>query len=113
MIVYLWDGRLYNCCICGTPNAQIHEVFFGRGVRDLAIEYNLQVPLCVEHHNNGKDCAHNNKLFYQNMFCGLFGINRNACFRALDSHKHSKVSRRYLCNVKWHLRNFLNNYLTN
>lgn len=35
---------------CGRPFAQLHEVFFGSGRRQLSIKYGLQVRLCAEHH---------------------------------------------------------------
>ncbi len=38
------------CERCGRPYAHLHEVFFGRGKRQLSIKYGLQKRLCYEHH---------------------------------------------------------------
>lgn len=103
---------VYNCCICKAPEAQIHEVFFGRGVRRLSIEYNLRVPLCEKHHNNGDDCAHTQKEYYIGIFCEMFEINEFACKRALENHKYSRAARRYLNIVRYKLDSFLEKYLT-
>lgn len=35
---------------CGQPYAHLHEIFFGRGKRQLSIKYGLQKRLCYEHH---------------------------------------------------------------
>jgi hypothetical protein len=39
------------CEVCGKPYAALHEIFFGRGKRQLSIKYRLQKRLCYEHHN--------------------------------------------------------------
>ncbi len=105
---------MYNCCICGTPEAQLHEVFFGRGVRDLSIKYNLRVPLCEIHHKSsptGAD-AHHRKELFQKLFCSEMEISFYACRRAIENHKHSRASKRYLNIVKNKLESFLEKYLT-
>ena len=105
---------MYNCCICKTPEAQLHEVFFGRGVRGLSIKYNLRVPLCERHHKSspvGID-AHHAKELCQKLFCNNMDISFYACKRALEYHKHSRAAKRYLSIVKNKLNNFLDKYLT-
>jgi hypothetical protein len=39
------------CEVCGREFAHNHEIFFGRGKRQLSIKYGLQKRLCYEHHN--------------------------------------------------------------
>jgi len=47
---------------CNRPYAHNHEIFFGKGVRQISIKYKLQVRLCYEHHNMpGGDNPHFNK----------------------------------------------------
>jgi hypothetical protein len=38
------------CEVCGAGYAANHEIFFGRGKRQLSIKYGLQKRLCHEHH---------------------------------------------------------------
>lgn len=40
---------------------QEHHVMFGSGQRELSEEYGLTVQLCIEHHKDGPEAAHNNK----------------------------------------------------
>ena len=35
-----------KCIVCGRPASEMHEIFYGRGVRQLSIDYGYQVPLC-------------------------------------------------------------------
>jgi hypothetical protein len=54
---------IYDLCeVCGKPYAHLHEIFFGRGKRQLSIKYRLQKRLCYDHHEkpNG-DNPHFNK----------------------------------------------------
>ena len=40
-----------RCLVCKTYlNIHKHEIFFGRGKRELSIKYGLVVPLCQKHH---------------------------------------------------------------
>lgn len=41
---------------------QEHHVVFGSGQRELSEEYGLTVQLCIEHHKDGPEAAHNNKV---------------------------------------------------
>lgn len=42
---------LRRCAVCGRiAGIELHEIYFGRGKRDLSIQYGLVVPLCVECH---------------------------------------------------------------
>lgn len=50
------------CEVCGAGYAANHEIFFGRGKRQLSIKYGLQKRLCYEHHNMpGGINPHHNK----------------------------------------------------
>ena len=40
---------------------QEHHVMFGSGQRELSEEYGLTVQLCLEHHKDGQEAAHNNQ----------------------------------------------------
>lgn len=51
-----------TCMVCGRPYAQLHEVFFGSGLRVLSMEHRLQVRLCAEHHL-GASGPHMNREF--------------------------------------------------
>lgn len=43
---------LEHCIICGRPNVNKHEIFFGTANRQLSKNYGLVIPLCeAEHHN--------------------------------------------------------------
>ena len=43
-------SNLDNCVICGKKRANLHEVFYGTGKRQLSIEYGLVIPLCYQCH---------------------------------------------------------------
>lgn len=48
-----------RCLVCGSYlNIHKHEIFFGRGKRELSIKYGLVVPLCGRHHNQSNDGVH-------------------------------------------------------
>ena len=40
---------------------QEHHVMFGSGQRELSEEYGLTVQLCLDHHKDGPEAAHNNQ----------------------------------------------------
>ena len=95
----------YHCCLCDKAG-ELHEVFFGNGIRKLAIDYRLQIPVCDEHHRE----AHTLTDFYQVCFCDLMGINFRACYKAIGMSKYSPVRQRYLERVKEYLKHFLRQY---
>ncbi len=41
---------------------QEHHVMFGSGQRELSEEYGLTVQLCLDHHKEGPEAAHNNQV---------------------------------------------------
>ena len=43
-------ANLDNCVICGKKRANLHEVFYGTGKRQLSIKYGCVIPLCYQHH---------------------------------------------------------------
>lgn len=48
----IFTDDLDHCIICGKPNTNKHEIFFGSKHRQLSIKYGLVIPLCTaEHHN--------------------------------------------------------------
>lgn len=70
------------CEVCGKPYAANHEIFFGRGKRQLSIKYGLQKRLCYEHHQ-GPDGPHHNrkrdlelKKEYQQKFIDQYGYEK-------------------------------------
>ena len=52
---------LNKCSICGKKRDNLHEVYFGRGKRQLSIKYGCVIPLCyschVKIHNNNSLCT--------------------------------------------------------
>jgi hypothetical protein len=64
------------CAVCGTPTQTLHECFFGRGNRNICIDYNLQVPLCPEHHDmaHGKRVSVKSQDQWKRYFCELLDI---------------------------------------
>lgn len=76
---------VYECVVCGMPTKVLHEVFFGTHARMQSVKHNIQVPLCVRHHNvahgrlptepivifekfNQEECI--------SFFCGVLGIDK-------------------------------------
>lgn len=56
------------CYLCATLHndytykpTQEHHVVFGSGQRELSEKYGLTVQLCMEHHKEGPEAAHNNQ----------------------------------------------------
>lgn len=50
-----------SCAVCGSMNlVQCHEVFFGRGVRQLSKEYGCVEYLCLYHHTAAPTGIHHN-----------------------------------------------------
>lgn len=41
----------YYCFECGSFTSSLHELIFGNLYRQISIEYNIQVPLCVDCHH--------------------------------------------------------------
>jgi hypothetical protein len=50
------------CLICGKPAECTHHLIFGTGLRQLADQDGLTIPLCNSCHNMGKDCIHGNHI---------------------------------------------------
>ena len=105
---------MYNCCICKSPLAQIHHIFYGNSNRKLSDNYNLIIPLCETHHKSsptGND-AHRKKEFYQRLFCRLMSINYEVVNRSINLHAEDVKARDYLKKVSVQLDGFLERYLT-
>lgn len=51
---------LEHCYICGRPNVELHEIFFG-SKRAISKEEGLVVPLCKTHHTGSNQAVHYNK----------------------------------------------------
>ena len=43
-------NNLDKCVICGKKRANLHEVYYGTGKRQLSIKYGCVIPLCYIHH---------------------------------------------------------------
>lgn len=52
-----------KCYVCNAPYAATHEVFYGRGKRQLSIKYKMQAKLCYEHHEHTRTGIHFDKRF--------------------------------------------------
>ena len=50
-----------HCIFCGSDQVHRHHVFFGPD-RPVADRHKLIVPLCVEHHTEGKNSPHKNRI---------------------------------------------------
>lgn len=50
-----------HCIFCGSDQVHRHHVFFGPD-RPLADQHKLIVPLCIEHHTEGKNSPHKNRI---------------------------------------------------
>ena len=59
------SGYCYLCAVLHNDYTykptQEHHVMFGSGQRELSEEYGLTVQLCMEHHKEGPEAAHNNQ----------------------------------------------------
>lgn len=53
---------MHRCYICGRIGGlHKHEVYFGRGRRELSKKYGLIVPLCGVCHEFGENAVHKNR----------------------------------------------------
>jgi hypothetical protein len=62
----------WRCVRCGTYTQTLHEVIFGRGNRQVCVDYHVQTPLCTSCH----ELVHTNKDKYVKEllnFLGVFG----------------------------------------
>lgn len=50
-----------HCMICGKPYPEHHHIYFGTANRKQSDKYGYIVPLCSEHHREGKYSAHRNR----------------------------------------------------
>lgn len=59
------SGYCYLCAVLHNDYTykptQEHHVVFGSGQRKLSEEYGLMVQLCMDHHKDGPEAAHNNQ----------------------------------------------------
>lgn len=51
----LFTNDLNHCIICGKPNINLHEIFYGKN-RQNSIKYGLVIPLCCEKHHDQVNC---------------------------------------------------------
>jgi len=73
-------------CISGQGMAVcLHEIFFGHGMRDLCIKYNVQAPVSYSEHLK----AHANKSAYIAKYCKIFNLDMYQIHVDLQTHKHS------------------------
>lgn len=52
-----------TCYVCGKRFAATHEVFYGKGKRQLSIKYGMQIRLCYTHHQREGTGIHFDKRF--------------------------------------------------
>ena len=60
--------KIYKCFFCPRHAAELHEIFFGHGMRQISITYCLQIPACRQCHD--KEQAHKDP----EKNCQLLGI---------------------------------------
>lgn len=52
-------GGMKYCAVCGKRIAEAsHHLIFGRGLRELADQDGLYIPVCNDCHNMGRMCIH-------------------------------------------------------
>ena len=74
-----------KCLLCNKiGDMQFHEIFYGKGLRKISIEYNLRIPLCCEHHLN---VVHKEKKKYQIIICGMTGLDYAEINRIMNKAK--------------------------
>jgi hypothetical protein len=79
---------IWKCVICGKPTGTLHEVFFGSDWRDKSIKYNLQVPLCIDHHHEyHTSTVKGLQNIRQLQFCDHLLVDRDDCLMALRDKK--------------------------
>ena len=65
---------LEHCIICGKEKEALHEVFYG-AYRHVSIKYGMIIPLCLNHHTQGKFSVHNDReldLYYKRLAETIF-----------------------------------------
>lgn len=65
---------LEHCIICGRKKEALHEVFYG-AYRHVSIKYGMIIPLCLNHHTQGKFSIHNDReldLYYKRLAETIF-----------------------------------------
>jgi hypothetical protein len=58
------------CLICSDTGTELHELFFGNGVKEVSIKYHIQCFLCPTHHNHNEMDQ-----YYCQRLCRILGIN--------------------------------------
>ena len=76
-----------KCLLCNQYAAELHEIYFGRGVRQISIDHGYQVPLCRYHH----EFAHRQKDEAQSIIFERLG---------LDTDTWIRCRRIFNCNTK-------------
>ncbi len=53
---------IHNCSLCGRPTEAEHHLLFGKGIRNLAEDDGIKIPVCNNCHNmaGGKNQIHDN-----------------------------------------------------
>lgn len=65
---------LEHCIICGKEKEALHEVFYG-AYRHVSIKHGMIIPLCLNHHTQGKFSVHNDReldLYYKRLAETIF-----------------------------------------
>jgi hypothetical protein len=88
---------------CGAETTNLHEIFFGRGNKQICVENHIQVPLCegdatnchLKPHEQHKENEYSQDVWKEH-FCIWLGIDREKAEQAVQ-YKHQ---RQYLFEVK-------------
>lgn len=72
-----------NCIICGVPTKDIHHLVFGRGMRNLADEDGLTLPMCLfcheELHRLSSVAAELSRI------CGQLAFEKSLCEKGVSA----------------------------
>lgn len=94
----------FQCAICQRPTTKLHELVPGRGNRQVCVDYNVQLPLCLDHHL----LAHSpeSKKWRTELFT-ILNIDEDKTVQAV----HNKHNRNYLEFMKDRCGKKINSYL--
>jgi len=95
-----------KCAVCHRPAAEMHEIFYGNGLRELSIKYGYQVPVCRSCHEvchlrtlgaglfsplQEFDKKPRRKKWIQMRLCKLAGLDFRKCQAVLRDTQRDKV----------------------
>lgn len=95
------------CLYCNNPAVTLHELWSGHGIRDIAIAYDLQTPVCFDCHSK----AHKNKEVYQEKTCKIYKINRDLIQQIIQKSVWNEYEKHYMNNVSKIIRKYFEEYM--